>query len=85
MDDREMNITKADSKEEYLNILQARMIARGKQIEMLQERMDNMQKANARDLLKMEETRLLKDIRDGRVTLIHAETGKPLTTRFFSI
>ena len=73
-----------NSKEEYINHLQQRISAREKQMEILAERMTNMQAANRRDLLKLDETRLLKDIRDGRVSLVHTETGKPITVHVFS-
>lgn len=73
-----------NSKEERINWIQNRINARSKQIDVLVERIQQMQKANSRDLLKLDEARLLKDIRDGRVKLIHAETGQPINVHVFN-
>ena len=73
-----------DTKEEGINWIQNRINARSKQIDALVERIQQMQKANSRDLLKLDETRLLKDIRDGRVKLVHAETGREISVHVFN-
>ena len=72
------------NKEERINWIQERITARSKQIDNLVERIQQMQKANSRDLLKLDETRLLKDIRDGRVKLVHAETGREISVHVFN-
>jgi len=72
------------TKEDNINWIQSRINARSKQIDALVERIQQMQKANSRDLLKLDETRLLKDIRDGRVKLVHAETGQPINVHVFN-
>ena len=72
------------TKEDNINWIQERINARAKQIDQLVERIQQMQKANSRDLLKLDETRLLKDIRDGRVKLIHAETGHEISVHVFN-
>lgn len=74
----------ANTKEEHINFVQTRITTRQKQIDILVERIQNLQKANARDLLKLDELRLLKDIRDGRISLVHTETGKPITVHVFN-
>jgi len=74
----------ADNKEDHINFVQNRINARSKQIDIFVERIQNLQKANSRDLLKLDELRLLKDIRDGRVKLVHAETGKPINVHVFN-
>ena len=81
--DMDNNVVETN-KEEKINWIQERINARSKQIDQLVERIQQMQKANSRDLLKLDETRLLKDIRDGRVKLIHAETGQPISVHVFN-
>lgn len=73
-----------NNKEERIRYIQERIDARSKQIDTLVDRIQQMQKANSRDLLKLDEARLLKDIRDGRVKLIHAETGQPINVHVFN-
>lgn len=49
--------TAINSKENHIAFLQKRIDARGKQIDVLMDRVQAMQKANSRDLLRMHEVR----------------------------
>lgn len=70
-------------KEDHIKYLQDRINARRKTLDELASRIERISQANARDMIRLDELRLLKDIRDGRVNLVHAQTGKPINIHVF--
>ena len=75
--------TKTWTKEDHISFLTARVKARMQRMEELSESMRKLQSFNQRDLLRIEELRLLRDIRDGKVRLVHGETGQPFNVRVY--
>jgi len=75
--------TKTWTKEDHISFLDARVKARMQRMEELSESIKKMQSFNQRDLLRIEELRLLRDIRDGKVRLVHGKTGQPFDVRVF--
>lgn len=75
--------TKSWTKEDHISFLSARVKARMQRMEELSESINKMQSFNRRDMLRIEELRLLRDIRDGKVRLVHGETGEPFNVRVY--
>jgi hypothetical protein len=73
------------NKEEHINFIQSKVAARNREIDMLVARIARLQHNNSRDMLRLDELRLLKDIRDGRVKLVHAESGQPIKVNIFNL
>jgi hypothetical protein len=91
MNDSKAMIDFPDTKEGHINFLMARVSARHRKMAELTTKIDDvklalerMQTANKRDLVRVEELRILRDIRDGRLTLIDTETNREMKVAVFT-
>lgn len=73
--------TKNWTKEDHLEFLKKRVSARQARMAEMTSSVRKMQEMNERDLLRVEELRLLKDIRDGKITLVDTRSGQPFNVR----
>lgn len=79
-----------DTKEGHIQYLMNRVNDRQRKVEELLKQHENitealsrMQEANKRDLIRVEELRLLRDIRDGRIILLDSQTNNELKVAVF--
>ena len=70
-------------KEDFMDMISRRMNERENTIQNLRNRLTALINAQKTDAIRYEEANLLKDIRDGRVNLVHAETGKTINVHVF--
>ena len=73
--------TKSWTKEDHIAFLKSRVEARQRRMAELTESVKKMQEMNRRDLLRIEELRILRDIRDGKITLVDTNSGQPFDVR----
>ena len=72
-----------DRRMEYINNLVARIRNQQEELKNATERMVTIQRSIDFNKLRLGEARLIKDIRDGKLTVIHTDTNMPAKIGFF--
>lgn len=72
-----------DRRMEYINNLVARIRNQQDELKAATERMVTIQRSIDFNKLRLGEARLIKDIRDGKLTVIHTDTNMPAKIGFF--
>ena len=72
-----------DRRMEYINNLVARIRNQQEELKVATERMVTIQRSIDFNKLRLGEARLIKDIRDGKLTVIHSGTNMPAKIGFF--
>ena len=72
-----------DRRMEYINNLVARIRNQQEELKNATERMVTIQRSIDFNKLRLGEARLIKDIRDGKLTVIHSGTNMPAKIGFF--
>lgn len=71
------------TKEDHIKIIVDRIEARNRRIEEMVDAVSRMQNANHRDLVRAEELRILRDVRDGKLALVDTATGNRMSVKVF--
>ena len=72
-----------DRRMEYINNLVARIRNQQEELKAATERMVTIQRSIDFNKLRLGEARLIKDIRDGKLTVVHTDTNMPAKIGFF--
>ena len=72
-----------DRRMEYINNLVVRITNQQEELKSMLDRVNTIQRSIDFNKLRLGEARLIKDIRDGKLTVFHTDTNMPAKIGFF--